>query len=72
MFAGSLEPPASATVVRAGDGGLETADGPFAAARQRLGGFRIVEAADREAALILTARASRACARPVEVRAFED
>ena len=43
--------PTSATVVRVQDGEVLTTDGPFAETKEQLGGFYILECADREEAL---------------------
>ncbi len=71
VFAGGLELPDTATVVRAdGDETLLT-DGPFAESKEHLGGFWVIEAADLDAALAWAGKATRACAGPVEVRPFQ-
>ncbi|MCU1454984.1 MAG: hypothetical protein JWN46_3130 [Acidimicrobiales bacterium] len=71
VFAGGLHPADTATVVdNTGGEGLVT-DGPFAEAKEQLGGFWVVEAPDLDAALALAQEASAACAGPVEVRAFQ-
>jgi len=72
VFAGGLFPPEAATVVRAQDGKVVTTDGPFAEAKEQLGGFWVVKAADLDAALAIAARAAEACEGPVEVRPFQD
>jgi hypothetical protein len=72
VFAGGLEPPAVATVVTARDGGVLTTDGPFAEGKEHIGGFWVIQAAGRDAALRWAGRASVACAAPVEVRPFQD
>jgi len=71
VFAGGLHEPSTATVVRATDGEVITTDGPFAEAKEQLGGFWVIEAADLDAALALAAEGSAACRRPVEVRPFQ-
>jgi hypothetical protein len=71
VFAGGLEAPSTATVVRAADGDAVLTDGPFAEAKEALGGFWVVEAADLDRALALARDASIACAAPVEVRPFQ-
>jgi hypothetical protein len=48
---GRLHPSASAATVRAADGKLNVLDGPYADAKEQLGGFYIIAVADREAAL---------------------
>jgi hypothetical protein len=72
VFAGGLCPPATATVVRGQGGQVITTDGPFAEAKEQLGGFWVIEAPDLDAALDWAARGSAACARPVEVRPFQE
>jgi hypothetical protein len=71
VFAGGLEPPSSAAVVTAGDGSVLTTDGPFVEGKEHIGGFWVIEVADRDAALDWAARASAACVGPVEVRPFQ-
>jgi hypothetical protein len=72
VFAGGLLPPDTATVVRAQGGGVVTTDGPFAEAKEQIGGFWVIKAADLDVALEIAARASAACEGPVEVRPFQD
>jgi hypothetical protein len=72
VFAGGLHPADTATVVRAQDGEVLTTDGPFAEAKEQIGGFWVIEAADLDAALALAAEATVACRGPVEVRPFQD
>lgn len=73
VFAGGLETPDTATVVRAeGDGEVLVTDGPFPEAKEQIGGFWVVKAPDLDAALELAARGSAACRGPVEVRPFQD
>ena len=71
MFAGGLETPDVATVVRAEGAETLMTDGPFAEAKEHLGGFWVIKAADLDAALAWAAKATRACAGPVEVRPFQ-
>jgi hypothetical protein len=72
VFAGGLHPPATATVVRISDGEVLTTDGPFAEAKEQLGGFWVIKAADLDEALAWAAKATEACRAPVEVRPFQD
>ena len=72
VFAGGLQPPSSATVVRAQGGQVVTTDGPFAETKEQLGGFWIIDVADLDAALEWARRATVACAAPVEVRPFQE
>jgi hypothetical protein len=72
VFAGGLHPKTTASVVRLKDGELLTTDGPFAEGKEHLGGFWVIKAEDLDAALAWAAKATRACAAPIEVRPFED
>lgn len=72
VFAGGLQPPTSATVVRAADGGVSMTDGPYAESKEHLGGFWVIEAADLDAALDWARQGSEAAMGPVEVRPFQD
>jgi hypothetical protein len=73
VFAGGLHPANTATVVRVRDGGeLLMTDGPFAEGKEHIGGFWVIAAPDLDAALEWAAKATRACAAPVEVRPFQD
>jgi hypothetical protein len=71
VFGGGLEPPSSATVVRAHTGQVSMTDGPFAESKEQIGGFWVLEAPDLDAALELAERASAACGGAVEVRPFQ-
>ncbi len=72
VFAGGLHPPGTATVVRAAGGDVMITDGPFAEGKEHIGGFWVIKAPDLDAALAVAARASQACAQPVEVRPFQE
>ncbi|HEX9968624.1 MAG TPA: YciI family protein [Acidimicrobiales bacterium] len=72
VFAGGLQPPETATVVTAKDGDVLVTDGPFAEAKEQLGGFWVIEAPDLDAALKWAAEGSAACRNPVEVRPFQE
>jgi hypothetical protein len=72
VFAGGLHPPDTATVVRVRDGETLVTDGPFAEAREHIGGFTIVDAPDLDAALAWAAKAAAATTLPIEVRPFQD
>ena len=70
VFADGLAPASTATTV---DGQGEKpvfSDGPYLEAKEHLGGFWVVEAADLDEALTLAADASKACRGKVEVRPF--
>lgn len=73
VFAGGLLPADVATVVDNTKGGDPViTDGPFAEAKEHLGGFWVVKCDDLDAALRLAAEGSAACEGPVEVRPFQD
>ena len=73
VFAGGLHPADTATVVDASGGGEPIiTDGPFAEAKEQLGGFWVITAPDLDAALRWAAEGSTACGAPVEVRPFQD
>jgi len=72
VFAGGLHEPSTATVVKAVDGDIVMTDGPYAEAKEQLGGFWIIEAADLDAALDWARQAAVACREAVEVRPFQD
>jgi hypothetical protein len=71
VFAGGLEPASTAAVVTAGNSGVLTTDGPFVEGKEHIGGFWVIEVADRDAALDWAAKGSAACLAPVEVRPFQ-
>jgi hypothetical protein len=72
VFAGGLHPVESSTVVKVKDGEVLYTDGPFAEAKEHLGGFWVIKAKDLDAALAWAAKATVACQAPVEVRPFQD
>jgi hypothetical protein len=70
VFAGGLEAPATATVLRrAGEEVLST-DGPYAEGKEYLGGFSIVDVPDRAAALEWGRKLTQVTGLPIEVRPF--
>ena len=72
VFGGGLQPADTATVVDARGGDALVTDGPFAEAKEHIGGFWVIKAPDLDAALNWAAKASAACQGPVEVRPFQD
>ena len=71
VFSGGLHPPSTATVVRVRDGELLLTDGPFAEAKEHIGGFTIVKAPDLDAALEWGRKLAEATTLPIEVRPFQ-
>jgi len=71
VFAAGLHPTDTATVVR--QQGTETlmTDGPFAEAKEHLGGFTVIEAPDLDAALGWAEKLARATTLPIEVRPIQ-
>jgi hypothetical protein len=72
VFSGRLHDPHTATVVRVANGEILTTDGPFAEAREHLGGFYMIDANDLDAALAWAAKVTRGIGSPIEVRPFAD
>jgi hypothetical protein len=71
VFGGGLEPIETATTVDATGPEAIITDGPYAEAKEWLGGFWVLEAPDLDAALNLATEASAACEGRVEVRPFQ-
>ena len=63
-----LQPPHTATTVRIRDGKRIVQDGPFADAKEQLGGYFIIEVPDLDTALDWAARSPAAANGSVEVR----
>jgi hypothetical protein len=63
-----LSPSSSATTVRVRNGKTLTSDGPFAETKEQLGGYYLIEAEDRDAAVAVAARIPSARAGCIEVR----
>ncbi|CAB4936674.1 MAG: hypothetical protein F2825_12045 [Actinobacteria bacterium] len=70
VFAGGLEAPSTATVLRPEGGDVLLVDGPFAEGKEYLGGFTVVEAPDLDAARDWGRRTVAAIGLPLEVRPF--
>ena len=70
VFAGGLEAPSTATVIRPQGDDLVLVDGPFAEGKEYLGGFSVVDAPDLDAALDWGREYTRAIGLPIEVRPF--
>jgi hypothetical protein len=71
VFGGGLEPIEATTTVDATGTEPIITDGPFAEAKEWIGGFWVLEAPDLDAALKLAIEASAACEGRVEVRPFQ-
>ena len=72
VFAGGLNAPSTATVVRATDDEVLMTDGPFAEGKEYVGGFTVLKASDLDAALEWGSKFARAITLPIEVRPFSE
>jgi hypothetical protein len=72
VFSARMHDADTATVVRMSDGEVVTTDGPFVEAKEHLGGFYIIDAADLDAALGWASRVTRTISAPIEVWPFAD
>jgi hypothetical protein len=68
VFSARLTEPGLATVVRSKGGKVRTTDGPFAEAKEAIGGFYIIETGTEDEARSWAARTSDAIGMPIEVR----
>lgn len=64
-----LQPPATAVTLRGANGRRTVQDGPFADAREMIGGYVVIDVPDVDAALAWAARSPAAEHGAVEVRA---
>ncbi|HET9046484.1 MAG TPA: YciI family protein [Casimicrobiaceae bacterium] len=67
-----LLPAATAATVRVRDGKVSVTDGPFAETKEQLGGYYVIDAADRDEAIRIAAKIPGASVGCVEVRAIAD
>lgn len=63
-----LLPPETATTVRIRDGRISVTDGPYAETKEQLGGYYVIEAADRDEAVRVAARIPGAWIGSVELQ----
>jgi hypothetical protein len=68
LAAQRLRPTSEAATIRAGAGGPQVLDGPYAETKEQLGGFFLIEAPDQAAALAWAARCPGSQHGIVEVR----
>lgn len=69
VFAAALHQPEASTVVRADGDGVLVTDGPYAEAKEFVGGFDVIEAEDLDQALFWAGKLARILGGlPVEVR----
>jgi len=72
VFNGGLHPASSSTVVRWRNGDSIVTDGPYAEAKEHVGGFVILKADDLDGALAWARRFAKAITLPIEVRPFSE
>jgi len=72
VFNAGLADGSTAKTVSLVDGLPVTTDGPFVEAKEHLGGFYIIEAADLDAALGWASKVTRTVSTPIEVWPFAD
>ena len=71
VFVGGLQPSARAKSLRVQPNGeVLITDGPYLEAKEHVGGFWVLQAADLDEALAWGRKAAVACRAPVEVRQF--
>lgn len=70
VFAGGLHPPTATTTVDGQSGTVTVTDGPYAEAKEFLGGFWVIQVDDLNSALTWARQATVACRQPLEVRPF--
>jgi hypothetical protein len=68
----ALGPVADATTVRVREGDVLISDGPFAEAKEQIGGFDIIECADLDEALEVASKHPVARYGTIEVRPFRE
>lgn len=70
VFSARLTEPGLATVIRSKGGKVRMTDGPFAEAKEVIGGFYVIEAPTHDEALAWAAKTSDAIGMPIELRPF--
>ena len=70
VFSGGLSDASTATTVLEQDGEAVITDGPFIEAKEQIGGFTILEAADLDEAIVWARKQSHAITTPIEIRPF--
>ena len=64
----ALQPPQAATTIRQHDGKRQVQDGPYAEAKEQLGGYFVIDVPDLDTALDWAARCPASSTGAVEVR----
>ena len=68
LAGGPLDPPATATLLRAAKGRVSMTDGPYVETKEHMGGFMLLEVRDRAEALAIAGRSPVARVGTIEVR----
>ena len=68
VFAAGLHPASAATVLTPRGDDVLVTDGPFAEAKEHIGGFTLIDVPDLDAALEWGRKVARATTLPIEVR----
>src|SRR5437764_5955268 len=71
VFGDGLHAPSTATVLRPDADEVVTIDGPFAEAKEQIGGLVIIRVPDLDAALEWGRRYAKATTLPIELRPFQ-
>jgi hypothetical protein len=71
VFGAGLQPQSTATVLRPAGAEVTVTDGPYAETKEQIGGFWVIEVADRETALEWARKCAAACEGPVELRPMQ-
>ena len=72
VFVGGMAPVSEAVSVRVKSGNLLVTDGPYMESKEHVGGFWVLECANRDEAIEWGRKAAIACRAPVEVRPFNN
>lgn len=72
VFAGGMHPASTATVLTDTGSGITETRGSHGGSTPQIGGFWIIDVANRDEALTWGRLAAVACEEPIEVRAFHD
>ena len=72
IHAEALQSPASASLVKVRNGQMSVTDGPYAETKEQMGGFLLIDAADRAEAIEIAAGIPLARLGTIEVRPIYD
>ena len=72
VFTSALQAPETSTVLQLDGGAVLETDGPFTEGKEHVGGFTIIQADSREAALGWARRMAAIITLPIELRPMQD